>query len=159
LGPVLRRALTGNTGAHSAVEIALFDLAGRASGVPLIALIGGRKRAHVAPMWLLGNATTDADIAEAHAKERESFHFFKLKIGSKPMEKEIAATLALRQAIGEAMPLCADANCGLNLADAQRYVAGIREARLLFVEQPLSMDALDQLASLTKQSPVPIGAD
>jgi muconate cycloisomerase len=155
----LRAALLGNTGAHSAVEMALFDLAGRAAGQPLIELIGGAKRAQVAPMWLLGNPTPQADIAEAHAKEAEGFHFFKLKIGTKPIEQEIAATLELRAALGAKVPLCADANCGLNLADARRYVAETRAAGLMFVEQPLPPDALDELAQLAKNSPVPIGAD
>jgi muconate cycloisomerase len=155
----LRAALMGNTGAHSAVEMALFDLAGRAAGQPLIEMIGGAKRAQVAPMWLLGNPTPQADIAEAHAKEREGFHFFKLKIGTKPIEQEIAATLALRAALGDKVPLCADANCGLSLGDARRYLAETRAAGLLFVEQPLPPDELDALATLTKNSPVPIGAD
>jgi muconate cycloisomerase len=155
----MRSALFGNTGAHSAVEMALFDLAGRSSGKPLIELIGGAKRGEVAPMWLLGNPTTDADIAEAHAKEHEGFHFFKLKIGTKVIEKEIAATHELRTALGEKVPLCADANCGLTLADAQRYVSETRAARLMFVEQPLPPNELDELAILTKHSPVPIGAD
>src|SRR5215210_278524 len=53
----LRRALMGNTGAHSAVEMALLDLAGRAAELPLIDLVGGARRQAVAPMWLLGNAT------------------------------------------------------------------------------------------------------
>src|SRR5262249_15049416 len=40
LAPKLRRALVGNTGAHSAVQGALLDLTGRASGQPLIDLVG-----------------------------------------------------------------------------------------------------------------------
>lgn len=154
----MRAALLGNTGAHSAVEMALLDLAGRAAGVPLIDLIGGAMRTKVAPMWLLGNPTPEADIAEAHAKEREGFHFFKLKIGTKPIEKEIAATYLLRAALPK-MPLCADANCGLTFENARRYVTGTREAGLMFVEQPLPPDDLDGLAALTRESPVPIGAD
>ena len=159
LGKMLRSALVANTGAHSAVEMALFDLAGRAAGVSLIDMIGGAKRGQVAPMWLLGNPTPQADIAEAHGKEREGFHFFKLKIGTKAIEKEIAATHELRAALGPNVPLCADANCGLNLADARRYVSETRDAGLMFVEQPLPPDRLDDLATLTKNSPVPIGAD
>src|SRR5215469_9493517 len=52
----LRKRLVGNPGAHSAIEIALFDLCGRAAGVRLVDLIGGAMRESVAPMWLLGNA-------------------------------------------------------------------------------------------------------
>jgi muconate cycloisomerase len=155
----LRGALIGNTGAHSAVEMALFDLAGRAAGVSLIDMIGGARRRAVAPMWLLSNPTPQADIDEAYAKEREGFHFFKLKIGTKAIEKEIAATHELRAALGTEVPLCADANCGLNPVDALRYVTQTRADGLMFVEQPLLPEQLVELATLTKNSPVPIGAD
>src|SRR5437660_5215164 len=108
----MKAVLHGNTGAHSAVEMALLDLAGRAANVPLIDLVGGNVRAGVAPMWLLGNPTTEADIAEAHEREAAGFHFFKLKVGVKPLAAEIEGTLALRAALGLDVPLCADANCG-----------------------------------------------
>src|SRR5262252_3811385 len=65
LGRKLKRALYGNTGAHSAVEMALLDLAGRSSGLPVIDLIGGAARRAVTPMWLLGNPTPEQDTAEA----------------------------------------------------------------------------------------------
>ena len=49
---MLRTGLIGNTGAHSAIEIALLDLAGRKAGLPLVDLIGGVVRRAVAPMRL-----------------------------------------------------------------------------------------------------------
>jgi muconate cycloisomerase len=155
----LKHALLGNTGAHSAIEMALLDLLGRSSGLPAVDLIGGAVRPAVAPMWLLGNATPEQDIAEAHAKRAQGFDFFKLKIGTKPVETEIASTLALRRALGPATPLCADANCGLTLAVARRYVEGVRDAGLMFVEQPLAHDDLGALARLTRIAAMPIGAD
>jgi muconate cycloisomerase len=155
----LRMALLGNSGAHSAVEMALLDLAGQASGLPMIDLVGGAARTQVAPMWLLGNPTPEEDIAEAAAKQSDGFHFFKLKIGVKPLEREIAGTLAVRQALGPDVPLCADANCGLTLAAARHYVERTRAADLLFVEQPLSQHDLAGLEALACVSPVPIGAD
>src|SRR3984893_5500216 len=88
----LKRALYGNPGAHSAIEVALLDLAGQASGLPVVDLIGGARRRAVAPMWLLGNPTPEQDIAEAHAKRAQGFGFFKLKIGTKPVEVELALT-------------------------------------------------------------------
>jgi len=155
----LKSALLGNTGAHSAVEMALIDLAGQVACVPAIDLIGGARRRAVAPMWLLGNATAEQDIAEARAKEAEGFHFFKLKIGMKPLAAEVAGTLAVRNALGPEVPLCADANCGLTLMRARRYLEGTREAGLLFLEQPLGHDDLDGFAALARNAPVPIGAD
>src|SRR5499425_3076807 len=87
----LRTVLHGNTGAHSAVEMALLDLAGQASSLPLIDLVGGALRREVAPMWLVGNATPDEDVAEAKAKVSEGIRFFKLKVGVKPLGSEITA--------------------------------------------------------------------
>ena len=56
-------------------------------------------------------------------------------------------------------PLCADANCGLTLADARRYAEQTRKAKLMFVEQPLAYDDFEGLRKLTRATKVPIGVD
>ena len=158
LRPALHRALLGNGGAHSAVEMAVLDLIGRASGKRLIDLVARPRRNGVKPMWLLGNKTADEDVAEAHRKQKEGFDFFKLKIGVKPLAKEIAIAFALREALPKT-PLCADANCGLTLANARSYVEKTRKARLVFVEQPLAYDDVEGLKKLARGTKVPIGVD
>lgn len=158
LRPALQRALVANGGAHSAVEMAVLDLIGRATGQRLIDLIGRPRRQAVKPMWLLGKGTPEADIAEAHAKEAEGFHFFKLKVGVKPLAEEIAATFAVREALGRT-PLCADANCGFTRAAARIYIDKTRKAGLLFVEQPLRYDDIEGLKALARATKVPIGID
>jgi muconate cycloisomerase len=158
LRPALHGALLGNGGAHSALEMAVLDLIGRATGRRLIDLFGKPKREAVKPMWLLGNKTADEDVAEAHAKRREGFNFFKLKIGVKPLAKEIAIAHAVREALPAAQ-LCADANCGLTLAAAKSYAEKTRKAKLMFVEQPLAHDDIDGLKKLTRATKVPIGID
>jgi muconate cycloisomerase len=158
LRKTMHRALAGNGGAHSAVEMALLDLIGRATGKRLIDIVAKPRRNGVKPMWLLGNPTAEADVAEAHAKQQEGFEFFKLKIGVKPLAKEIAIALAVRAALPNT-PLCADANCGLTLAAAKTYAEKTRKAKLMFVEQPLAYDDIDGLRKLTKATKVPIGID
>ena len=155
----LSAALYGNTGAHSAIELALLDLAGRAAGLPAINLIGGALRRAVAPMWLLGNATPAEDAAEARAKLAEGYRFFKVKVGAKTIEGDIASTLAVRNALGFEVPICADANCGFSPADARRYVGATHDARLMFLEQPFGAHDLKSLATLVRFSPIPLGAD
>jgi muconate cycloisomerase len=154
----LQRALVGNGGAHSAVEMAVLDLVGRSRGKRLIDLVGKPRRHAVKPMWLLGNPTAEQDVAEAHAKQAEGFHLFKLKIGVKPLAKEVAIAHAVREALPET-PLCADANCGLTLAAARSYIEKTKKVGLLFVEQPLPADDLAGLRKLTRASKVPIGID
>jgi muconate cycloisomerase len=156
---MLTRALVGNTGAHSAVEMALLDAACRAMSTRLIDVsVKTPARTEVRPMWLLGNATAEEDIAEAQAKLREGFNFFKLKIGVKPLRDEIAAAHAIREALPGAT-LCADANCGLTLAAAKRYAERTRDARLAFIEQPLPAGDLAGLKALARGSKTPIGMD
>jgi muconate cycloisomerase len=156
---LLMRALVGNTGAHSAVEMALLDAACRATNRRLIDIsMKTPARSNVRPMWLLGNATVAEDIAEAQAKQREGFNFFKLKIGVKPLREEIAAAHAIRKAL-PGTTLCADANCGLTLAAAKRYAERTRDARLAFIEQPLPADDLASLKALARGSKTPIGMD
>ena len=155
---LLQRSLVGNTGAHSAVEMALLDLMGRASSKRLIDLVARPLRARVAPMWLLGNATPEQDIAEAKEKQAQGFDFFKLKIGVKPIAAEIAAAHAIRKALPDAT-LCADANCGLTLAAARRYAERTRDADLAFIEQPLPADDMAGLKALARASKTPIGMD
>ena len=155
----LKVALYGNTGAHSAVEMALLDLAGRSAGVPVIDLIGGAIRREVAPMWLVGNATPDQDVAEAEARRRAGIRFFKLKVAVKPLATEIATALAVRKALGPELPVCADANCGFSHEAARHYLAATEQAGLLFLEQPFEPADMSGLAALTRASPIAIGAD
>jgi muconate cycloisomerase len=155
---LLQRSLVGNSGAHSAVQMALLDLTGRATGKRLIDLVARPLRQRVAPMWLLGNATVEADIAEAQTKCAEGINFFKLKIGVKPIADEIAAAYAIREALPNAT-LCADANCGLTLAAARRYAERTRDAKLAFIEQPLGPHDLAGLKVLARATKTPIGMD
>jgi muconate cycloisomerase len=139
--------------------MALLDLAGQASGLPLTDLTGGALRREVAPMWLIGNATADEDVAEAKAKVRAGIRFFKLKVGVKPLDSEIATALAVREALGPDVSICADANCGFSYDAARRYLAATREAALLFLEQPFADGDLKSLAALAQTATTPIGVD
>src|ERR1700722_20340533 len=96
----MRTVLYGNTGAHSAMEMAILDLTARSAGVAVIDLIGGAVRPAVAPMWLGGNATLAQDVAETKARKAGGIRFFKLKVGVKPLAAETAAALAVRQVLG-----------------------------------------------------------
>ncbi len=152
-------ALLHNGGAKAAVDMAVLDLVGKHAGLPVCDLLGGALRDSVRPMWLLGNKTVSEDIAEAHDKLAAGFEFFKIKVGVKPVAEEIAATLALRRALGPAVTLCADANMGYDRKSAHRYATGTADAGLLFFEQPLRHDDIDGMAALARVSPAPLCAD
>ena len=155
----LGRAVYGNTGARSAVEMALADLVGRAVGVPLVDIMGGRFRDAIEPMWLLGNGTPEEDVDEATRKRDAGYAFFKLKVGTKAVDREIETARAVRNAVGATVKICADANSGFTPATARRFLAGTEQVGLLFLEQPLPWDDLAGLARLAGTTSVPICSD
>lgn len=162
LGMLARRlahAVIGNTGPKAACDIALHDLVGKYLGVPVSALLGGKARTSVLALTQLGNPEIEKDVAEAKQKKRAGYGFFKLKVGVKPVEEEIASAYSLRKALGPEVLLCADANMGLTAADARKFVTGAADAGLLFLEQPFRDNDLGGMLTLARVSPIPLCAD
>ncbi|OGA47170.1 MAG: hypothetical protein A3G24_21485 [Betaproteobacteria bacterium RIFCSPLOWO2_12_FULL_62_13] len=155
----MSQTLIGNTGAKAACDIALHDLAGKHLGVSVTDLLGGRARERVLALAQLGNAKVEQDIAEAKAKQRQGYGFFKLKVGVKPVEQEIESAYTLRKALGPDALLCADANMGMTVASAHKFVAGAAGAGLLFLEQPFRDNDLANTLALARSSAIPLCAD
>ncbi len=152
-------ALLGNTGAKCALDMALNDLVGRHLGVSLADLFGGRLRDVVVPMYLLGNAKVEDDIAEAERMLVQGWRFIKLKIGIKRPLEEAEAAVAIRNHLGDDVALCADANMGMSFSAAQLFAERARDANLLFMEQPLRAEDFDGMAALARVSPIPLNGD
>ncbi len=152
-------AMYGNTGAKSALEMALADLVGRTLNVPFADLYGGALRCQVKPMWLVGTPTPEEDVLDVQARIKEGFRFFKLKVGVKPVDKEINTALTVREAVGPDIMLCADANTGYDFAAADRYLTGVAKANLSFLEQPLRPEDMAGLTRLCQRHSIALGAD
>ena len=155
----LQRVVVGNTGAKAACEIAIHDLAGHHLGVSVSKLLGGAVRDSVRVMHLLGNLLPEDDLTEALEKQKEGYHFIKLKVGVKDVESEINIALKLREVLGDDFWLCADANTGMSLPQAIIYVNGVSKIGLKFLEQPLQEDDIVGAVELAKIGKVPLCAD
>lgn len=118
--------------AISALDIALWDIAAKAQGVPLHKLIGEIKRRKIpayASLLRIGNP-------ELIARECETA----LKLGYKAIklhETTTPAVEAARAAIGPSIPLMVDMNCPLNGAEAIAFAHSCRNAAPLFLEEPV----------------------
>jgi len=153
------RAVLRNTAAKAAVDLALHDLAGKSLGVPAYEFLGGAKRPRVAAMWMLGNATVEADVAEAATMHRQGYRVFKLKVGSKDVESDVRAAQGVRSAIGRDAVLSVDANTTWSEDKAVRFAAATRNLAIANLEQPLPADALDGMARIAAATGVPVCAD
>ena len=71
----------GNTGAKAAIDIALHDLVGRATGRPVYALLGEKRRSRMPLLAVIGSDDGAADLREAEARYAAGYRAFKIKVG------------------------------------------------------------------------------
>ena len=156
---VMDAQMYGNSGAKAAIEIALHDLVGRATGRPLHALLGAKRRDRIPLLAVIGSGDAAADLREAAARRAAGYVIFKIKVGVDAPEADAARTRAICRALGPDCLVCADANQGWNADVAVRYVRAVADCGLGFLEQPVPAHDLAGMAQVAAASRVPIGAD
>ena len=108
----------GNHGAKAAIEIALHDLAGRAAGKPVHALLGKKKRSRMPLLGVIGGGDIDGDLRDAEKKKASGFTAYKIKVGIDAPEKDAARTREICKVLGSGMLISADANQGYTTEQA-----------------------------------------
>lgn len=153
----LRASLPHHPSVLAAVDMALFDILGKVSGLPLWKLLGGfrqRMRTSVT-IGILPEAET---VARAREWVAQGFRALKLK-GGLDVESDISRVLAVRAAVGEKIQLRFDANQGYSVEEAVRFVQETRSAHVELIEQPTPKAELDLLGRVTRRVPIPVMAD
>ena len=141
-----------------AVEMAMWDALGRATGRPLHALWGGlwRDRAEMAAYILAADPVAAAEAARDYA--RRGHRSFKVKIGMSEAT-DISLVRAVRGVVGDGVPVRADVNGAWTPGTARRQLEKLRECDLQYIEQPLELDDLIGHAALRRAQPVPVALD
>ena len=160
--PALMASLDGmikdNRFARSAVETALLDAQGKRTGLPVSELLGGRRRARLPVAWTLASGDTARDIDEAEKMlDLRRHNVFKLKIGAKPLDEDIAHVAAIKRALGERAAVRVDVNMAWSELQAARGMAALADAGCELVEQPVATAAA--LARLVRRFPTALMAD
>jgi muconate cycloisomerase len=159
VGEQFDKLMYGNSGAKSAIEMALYDLAGKRAGVPVAELLGGVVRRDIPVLWMLAAGERAADVAAAGRMAQAGFVAFKVKVGGGTVTDDLARCAAVREALGGGARISADANQAFTLDDAIRFAQGAAAAGLDFIEQPVAGHDLDGMAEVARATAVPIGAD
>jgi muconate cycloisomerase len=154
----IRKSIKGNNFAKCAVETALMDAWGKRVGLPISELLGGRVRDRLPVAWGLASGATAIDIAEAETMlERKRHNLFKMKIGLRSIEEDIAHVAAVKRALGNAASVRVDINMAWTEVEAHKGIAGLEDAGCDLVEQPVEDPAA--LARLASRFAIPIMAD
>jgi len=148
-----------NHGAKAAIEIALHDLLGRATGRPVHALIGNKRRSRLPLMSPIGGGDSDDDAREAVLKKASGVTAFKIKVGIDTPANAVAHTRAICAALRNGYLISADANQGFTTEQAIAFVQAVAGAGLDFVEQPVAADDLDGMAAVAAATDIAVGAD
>jgi len=155
----MARRVQGNPFARAAVEMALWDLNGRALGVPVHRLLGGRVRDRVPLSWSLAVADAGAEVEEARAKVAGGHRIFKIKTAARPVAEDVERVRRLREAVGPDVSLRVDANQGWDRPTALRAIRALEPYGLDFVEQPVPRWDFEGMAEIGRRVNVPIMAD
>jgi L-alanine-DL-glutamate epimerase-like enolase superfamily enzyme len=149
----------GNPTAKAAIDMALWDVVGQALGVSVSDLLGGFTD-RMATSHMVGFSSPAAMVAEAEEfRDRYGISTFKVKVGRRPIDEDVAACRALRQHLGDDVVLYVDGNRGWSPAESARALRQMDDLDLAFAEELCPADDVVGRRWLVTQSHIPIFAD
>lgn len=150
----LETRIGGNPSAKAAIDIALHDLLGRAWGVPVWALLGGRSKPHLTISRVVSIKEPNAMADDAVRHVRDGFATVKLKLGDATNPaRDIARVEAVREAVGPDIGIKIDVNQGWKTPGvAIQTIRGILPLRPDYIEQPILAGDLEGLAEVRRQT-------
>jgi muconate cycloisomerase len=132
------RVVKGHPYAKAAIDMACYDAAGRALGVPVASLLGGRVRAGLEVAHSLGIMELDRCYAEAEEAVAEGARTIKCKTGLDP-ERDVTIVRELRKRLPEGIKIRVDANeAYASVHEAVEVTLQQEEYGILLCEQPVA---------------------
>ncbi len=149
--------LSSNPSMVAAFDMALYDILGKASSLPLFRLLGGEKST------LETDITADLDTPKKMAAKAKRFvaagyRKIKIKVGQDP-DTDMARLEAIRDAIGYDRAISIDANQGWTVPQAISALKRMEKFKIQYVEQPVAAWDIAGLRTVRQQSPIPVMAD
>jgi L-alanine-DL-glutamate epimerase-like enolase superfamily enzyme len=154
----MRYRLAANPFTKAGVEMALWDILGKAAGLPLYRLWGGPVRDFVPTKFSVSGLDPGKAAELAAWAVAKGFRTMKVKVGIDP-EGDIARVRAVRQAIGPDVRLGVDANGGWSPRVAVQTIRRMYEFGIYFAEQPVPPVDPAWMADVRSQVNVPVMAD
>jgi L-rhamnonate dehydratase len=149
--------------AISAVDIALWDLLGKAAKQPVFRLLGGRTKPRI-PVYASRLYATELGelAAEAMRYKHDGFKAMKLRFGWGPvdgaagMQRNVDLVRTVRETVGNEIDVMADAYMGWTLDYAKRMLPLLEPFQLRWLEEPVIPDEIQGYAELKSYGRIPI---
>lgn len=125
-----------NIFAKAAIDMALYDIAGKALHVPVYKLIGGLYRKRIPLAFVTGIKTFEEAKKDIEKALQNGFKTFKVKVGN-TITEDLKLVSKVRECIGDELELTVDANAGWDVKDAIEAINRLDEYNLGAVEQPV----------------------
>ena len=153
------RTVVHCTEAKAAVEMALFDIAGKALDAPVCDLLGGRVRDEIPLSFSVANPDFAQDAEMVRHLFADGIRLFKVKTGFADHAEDLRRLEALRALLPEDAEIRVDYNQGMQPWEAIRRLRDIEQFRPTFIEQPVPAEQRSALAAIAAALDTPIMAD
>jgi L-alanine-DL-glutamate epimerase-like enolase superfamily enzyme len=148
--------LSGHGYAKSPIDVACWDLMGRALGASVSTLLGGVRQDRFPLYMAVPLGTPDEMTAYVLKRRQEGIHKFQLKIGGDPATDGVRARQIV-EATGPEDLVIADANCGWRLNDALMAARAMEGLPRLYFEQPCP--TMEECIEVRKHTTLPMVYD
>jgi muconate cycloisomerase len=157
LHSLMDKAIKGYPYCKAAIDMALYDVVGKALGVPAYRLLGGCYRKRITVAHSIGLMEIEKAVEEALQVRDEGIKAIKLKGGIEP-KRDVELVKRIRQAVGPEIQISVDANQGYPAPKvAIQTVKAMEEYNIRYIEQPV--EGIDAMAEVARQVGTPVMAD
>jgi len=153
----LKGVLVARPSALAAVDMALHDILGKATGLPLWKILGGY-RTRMRTSVTVGILPPEETVEQARSWVTRGFRCLKIK-GGRNVHEDIEKLIRVREAVGPGIALRFDANQGYGFEESLLLVEQTRRVRLEILEQPTPKGQLHLMGRVTRRANVPVMAD
>lgn len=155
----LRKAVAGNVFTKAGIEMALWDILGKAANLPLYRLLGGPVRSSVPVKMSVSGAEPAVAARIAAWTVEQGLTALKVKVGFAP-EADLSRVKAVRDVVGPSFRMGVDANGGWTVRTAVDTIRRLHEQEgIYFAEQPVAPLDAGWMADVRRSVAVPIIAD
>ncbi|MGC4035371.1 MAG: dipeptide epimerase [Chitinophagaceae bacterium] len=152
------KIIYGNTSIKSAFDIALYDIASQHAGMPLYKFLGGKKDKTIVTDYTVSIGDPEKMALDALKIKEEGYPAIKIKLGNNG-KTDVKRIKAIRDAVGNEIPLRIDANQGWNIEEAIATLKALSKFGIQHCEEPIPRWAFMHLPRIKKESPIPIMSD